>query len=193
MRSAPAGFSFSSMPRNLIRYHHSGQSHFVTFSCYRRQPKFDAASTSDLFLTCLERTRRRFRLYVYGYVVMPEHVHLTGKRARDRMPGRRGSRLETDLRPPVDQARAGRILAETLLRPQRARRRRVRGEAALYSSQSGEARTSKRSRRLEVEQLSSLRVPGNRSGGDRIGLDGTRPRKGHARRTSQDFLARELA
>jgi putative transposase len=24
----------------------------------------------------LERVRRSYRLYVYGYVVMPEHVHL---------------------------------------------------------------------------------------------------------------------
>jgi len=29
-----------------------------------------------LFLCCLEDTRRRFALRIYGYVVMPEHVHL---------------------------------------------------------------------------------------------------------------------
>jgi putative transposase len=29
-----------------------------------------------LFLDTLEKTRRRFDLRVYGYVVMPEHVHL---------------------------------------------------------------------------------------------------------------------
>ena len=64
------------MPRNLVRYQQSGQSHFVTFSCYRRQARFDGVSACDRFVVCLEETRRRFRFYVYGYVVMPEHVHL---------------------------------------------------------------------------------------------------------------------
>ena len=64
------------MPRDLKRFHESGQSHFVTFSCYRRRPNFDSAAACDLFPLCLEKTRRRFRLRVYGYVVMPEHVHL---------------------------------------------------------------------------------------------------------------------
>ncbi len=34
------------------------------------------ASRRDLFLTVLERARRRYRLVVIGYVVMPEHFHL---------------------------------------------------------------------------------------------------------------------
>lgn len=64
------------MPSGLRRYHHSGQSHFLTFSCYHRLPLFHAAVTYDLFLTCLENMRVKFGLCVYGYVVMPEHVHL---------------------------------------------------------------------------------------------------------------------
>ena len=64
------------MPRGLRRFHESGQSHFITFSCYRRQPKFVNAAVYDLFPPCLEDMRRRFDLRVYGYVVMPEHVHL---------------------------------------------------------------------------------------------------------------------
>lgn len=64
------------MPRGLYRFQESGKSHFVTFSCYRRQPFFHNSRTYDLFPSCLERMRRRFRLRVYGYVVMPEHVHL---------------------------------------------------------------------------------------------------------------------
>ena len=48
----------------------------MTFSCYRRQPYFDSAEVFDLFLECLEEMRRRFDMCVYGYVVMPEHVHL---------------------------------------------------------------------------------------------------------------------
>ncbi len=64
------------MPRGLRRFHDSGQSHFITFSCYRRQPNFVNAAVYDLFPMCLEEMRRRFDMRIYGYVVMPEHVHL---------------------------------------------------------------------------------------------------------------------
>jgi putative transposase len=64
------------MTRGLHRFQDSGQSHFVTFSCYRRQPNFATPELFDLFVQCLENTRRQFALCVYGYVVLPEHVHL---------------------------------------------------------------------------------------------------------------------
>ena len=64
------------MPRSLRRYHESGLSHFVTFSCYHRQPNFNRAEIYELFPECLERMRRRFDLCVYGYVAMPGNVHL---------------------------------------------------------------------------------------------------------------------
>lgn len=64
------------MPHGLRRFQQSRQTHFVTFSCYRRQPKFTSPEIYDLFLTCLEQMRQRFGMCVYGYVVMPEHVHL---------------------------------------------------------------------------------------------------------------------
>jgi len=50
--------------------------HFLTFSCYQRRPLFDSPIRRDVFLQILERVRRRYRLVVLGYVVMPEHVHL---------------------------------------------------------------------------------------------------------------------
>jgi putative transposase len=59
-----------------VRLQESGQSHFVTFSCYHRQAFFNNANRFELFLECLEDMRRRFGLCVYGYVLMPEHVHL---------------------------------------------------------------------------------------------------------------------
>ncbi len=64
------------MTRGLRRYHESKQSHFVTFSCYRRQVRFSGDELRNLFLSSLENTRRKYRLCIYGYVVMPEHVHL---------------------------------------------------------------------------------------------------------------------
>jgi REP-associated tyrosine transposase len=64
------------MPSGLRRFQQSGQSHFLTFSCYHRQTYFASPHICDLFVQCLEDMRRRFALCVYGYVVMPEHVHL---------------------------------------------------------------------------------------------------------------------
>jgi len=64
------------MPDGLKRLHHSGQSHFLTFSCYHRLPFLTQMHMEDAFLQTLEQTRRRFEMHVYGYVVMPEHVHL---------------------------------------------------------------------------------------------------------------------
>ena len=64
------------MPRGLVRYHESGQSHFITFSCYRRKAKFADDRLYNLFPVVLEEMRIRFGMRVYGYVVMPEHVHL---------------------------------------------------------------------------------------------------------------------
>jgi putative transposase len=64
------------MPDGLIRLHHSGQAHFLTFSCYHRLPLMAQMHMEDAFLQALEHVRRRFQMCVFGYVVMPEHVHL---------------------------------------------------------------------------------------------------------------------
>ena len=64
------------MTEGLHRFYGGNDLHFLTFSCYRRQPWFGSAARCDLFLQILERVRRRYRLVVLGYVVIPEHVHL---------------------------------------------------------------------------------------------------------------------
>jgi putative transposase len=64
------------MPWGLKHFQHSGQLHFLTFSCYRRRANFTAAVARACFESALERVRHSYGLCVYGYVVMPEHVHL---------------------------------------------------------------------------------------------------------------------
>ncbi len=64
------------MPRGLKRYYGTGEMHFITWSCYRRQPLLDPTARKDLLLTVLELMRERYGFAVIGYVVMPEHVHL---------------------------------------------------------------------------------------------------------------------
>jgi putative transposase len=64
------------MPDGLVRLHHSGQSHFLTFSCFHRQPLLALMHMESSFLQALEQVRRRFQMRIYGYVVMPEHLHM---------------------------------------------------------------------------------------------------------------------
>ncbi len=64
------------MPSRLKRFQQSRQSHFITFTCYHRQPLLDTVAARQTLERALERIRRSFGLQVYGYVVMPDHVHL---------------------------------------------------------------------------------------------------------------------
>ena len=64
------------MPWGLKRYYGTGGLHFITCSCYRRQPFLGTAERRDLLLTVLEQMRQRYHFVVVGYVVMPEHFHL---------------------------------------------------------------------------------------------------------------------
>src|SRR2546429_4840530 len=64
------------MPWGLTRFHQSGQSHFVTFCGYHRRCLLTTNASRRIFESALERVRRSYRLHVYGYVVMPEHVHI---------------------------------------------------------------------------------------------------------------------
>ena len=64
------------MPWGLTRFQRSGQSHFDTFGCYHRRLLLTTDASRRIFESALERVRQSFRLQVYGYVVMPEHVHL---------------------------------------------------------------------------------------------------------------------
>ncbi len=60
----------------LARYQQCGCFHFLTFSCYRRQPLLGTATAYGHFECELEAVRLRYGFVVAGYVLMPEHVHL---------------------------------------------------------------------------------------------------------------------
>ena len=64
------------MTKGLIRYYGTQHLHFITCSCYRRQPRLHTAWRRHLFLKILEQARCKLRFVVHGYVVMPEHFHL---------------------------------------------------------------------------------------------------------------------
>ncbi len=167
------------MPRGLRRFHQSGQSHFITFSCYRRQPNFVSATVYDLFPLCLEEMRRRFDLRVYGYVVMPEHVHLLlseplrlrsgqaphgtlagaihflklsfAKRLRSAQVSVQKKDANLGHQHQQSAPATGFVLAKTLLPSQRKGCAGVRGEVKVPAPQSGETGTGGEPRRLEGE------------------------------------------
>lgn len=64
------------MPSKLKRYQDNGSYHFITFSCYHRLPCLDDDRIRAAFLDRLEWLRKQHEFYVFGYVLMPEHVHL---------------------------------------------------------------------------------------------------------------------
>lgn len=64
------------MPWGLKRFQQSRQIHFLTFGYYQRRANFDGDASRNIFVSALERARRQHNLCIYGYVVMPEHIHL---------------------------------------------------------------------------------------------------------------------
>ena len=64
------------MPRRLRRKNNTGHLHFITSSCYHRQPILSQARRRDWLLKIFEQVRSRYQFIVAGYVVMPEHIHL---------------------------------------------------------------------------------------------------------------------
>jgi putative transposase len=64
------------MPTGLRRYSGHDYLHFLTCSCYHRQPWLASPRRRDLFLQIFEEVRQRYQFVVVGYVVMPNHIHL---------------------------------------------------------------------------------------------------------------------
>jgi putative transposase len=64
------------MPSGLTRYQQTRDMHYITFTCFHRQPKLMRAAAKEVFEQTLERVRRWYGLWISAYVVMPEHVHL---------------------------------------------------------------------------------------------------------------------
>jgi len=64
------------MVEGLERRQREGDLHFVTFSCFRRCAYLGNAAARDLFEEALARMSYCHQFDVFGYVVMPEHVHM---------------------------------------------------------------------------------------------------------------------
>ncbi|HUS47631.1 MAG TPA: hypothetical protein VM098_05900 [Phycisphaerae bacterium] len=58
------------------RYDIPWQAHALTFSCFRRQPFFSGQFAPGWFLESLDAARTAEPFDLWGFVIMPEHVHL---------------------------------------------------------------------------------------------------------------------
>jgi putative transposase len=75
--TAPAHLPYDNdMPLGLKRLQHEGDLHFITFSCYDRQPYLTTPQSRQIVEDMLETLRARHDFAILGYVLMPEHVHL---------------------------------------------------------------------------------------------------------------------
>jgi putative transposase len=67
------------VPWGLKRFQQAHDAHFLTFltvSCYKLRRNFDNIEPRRTFELTLERVREQYQICGYGYVVMPEHVHM---------------------------------------------------------------------------------------------------------------------
>jgi putative transposase len=58
------------------RYDIPGHAHFLTFSCFRRQPFLSRDRTRDWLITAILLARELHAFDLWAWVFMPEHVHL---------------------------------------------------------------------------------------------------------------------
>lgn len=58
------------------RHDIEGHAHYLTFSCLRRQPFLSRPRACRWLATALHDGRAKHGFHLWGYVFMPEHVHL---------------------------------------------------------------------------------------------------------------------
>jgi len=75
------------MPTGLRRLQGGGQPHFITFSCFHRQPYLKDPAARDIFEQKFEAVRDKYGFFISAYVVMPNHVHLLISECPAALPG----------------------------------------------------------------------------------------------------------
>ncbi len=157
----------SLMPWGLKRYQNVGTLYFITFSCYRRQPLLMKHGAAQMFEQALEDARVRYGFFVFGYVVMPEHVHLllsepergalaTAIKAMKQSVARQQIKLGGGLR--SYQQKDPHNQTTVVWGPQRVYSREAHRETEIHPPQPRPSRTRRATRRLALEQLSPLRT-----------------------------------
>ena len=59
-----------------IRFNDLNIARFVTYSCYHNYNLFKTGETKNIFAANLNKLRNKYKYKLFGYVIMPNHVHL---------------------------------------------------------------------------------------------------------------------
>jgi putative transposase len=70
------GRTINDMPSRLKRYQQQGDYHAINFSCYHRLPYLNDDHSRLVVEETLEQLRQRHQFSLFGYVIMPNHIHL---------------------------------------------------------------------------------------------------------------------
>lgn len=76
MQRSPAMKSNEPQRKTLQRWNREGDDHFLTFSCFRRQPLLSNEKWRTMLGTDLRAACDDLDIALLAYVFMPEHVHL---------------------------------------------------------------------------------------------------------------------
>ncbi|KAA3635208.1 MAG: hypothetical protein DWP97_05255 [Calditrichaeota bacterium] len=57
-------------------FENTGTVRFVTFSCYHNYNLFKTDKVKQIFIKHLKRVREKYKFKLYGFVIMPNHVHI---------------------------------------------------------------------------------------------------------------------
>ena len=68
--------STPSYRKRVKHFNESGHAHFLTFSCYQRRPLLTNQHWNRLFARAVDAALIRHAFQLWGFVFMPEHVHL---------------------------------------------------------------------------------------------------------------------
>jgi len=61
---------------NFKHFDNLNTARFVTFCCYRKMNNFRESVIFELFIKHLTHVREKYNFKLFGYVIMPNHVHL---------------------------------------------------------------------------------------------------------------------
>ena len=61
---------------HLKHYEHTGTARFITLSCYHNYNLFKTDQTKEIFITNLKQLKSKYQFKLFGFVIMPNHVHL---------------------------------------------------------------------------------------------------------------------
>jgi putative transposase len=167
------------MPKRLKRHYGQDHLHYLTCSCYHRQPWLASAARRDLFVSILEERRQRYRFVVVGYAVMPDHIHLLLSEPEHGTPSTVMQLLKRRFaRGVLEKKKRNPAQAQLLPEPERhvwqrrfydfnvwSARKRIE-KIGVYASQSSSEQASGRAGTVALEQLPQLCIRRRRSGED---------------------------